>query len=568
MNFSQINKIKNLLNKKEKIIIFFLFILMFLNSLIEILSIGILIPLITIMFDGNNTSTFSNILFFDKIFNNLFISQDIRKILILIVLIFTTKNLFIIFYNYFLGRTAMNIRLRLVNDLYKRYLSQNYEFFLSKNTSEIIRNINEAQYFSVVLISYLTFFLEILVVSFLTFFLILINFKVTLPILICLTIAVLLINKFSKNRLFNWGLQRQKYQKDINKNIFENFLNVKEIKILNKEKFFSNRFINLDKYLANIEFKTDILLQFPRVIIEVLCVMVICFVIYISLSFFSLNEIVILVSIYAASVVRLMPSATRISASIQRIVFFKPLINLISKEYKLKLNNNIYKDTKYLTNFKKLKLSNVSFNYNQSINILSNINLEINKNTISCFVGKNGSGKTTLINIISGLLAPTKGKVFYNENSNLNKNSLKFGYVAQNINLIDDTIKNNIIFGNNVKKFEIKNFINSVKQSGINDFIKKLPKKFNTFVGDRGIKISGGQAQRIGIARALYNNPDIIILDEFNSNLDALSEQKIIKNFIKLKKSKTILIITHKKSIIKFCDNAFLIKDKKLIKIK
>ena len=273
-------------------------------------------------------------------------------------------------------------------------------------------------------------------------------------------------------------------------------------------------------------------------------------------------------SIYAATVVRLMPSATRISASIQRIVFFKPLINLISKEYKLKLNNNIYKDTKYLTNFKKLKLSNVSFNYNQSINILSNINLEINKNTISCFVGKNGSGKTTLINIISGLLAPTKGKVFYNENSNLNKNSLKFGYVAQNINLIDDTIKNNIIFGNNVKKFEIKNFINSVKQSGINDFIKKLPKKFNTFVGDRGIKISGGQAQRIGIARALYNNPDIIILDEFNSNLDALSEQKIIKNFIKLKKSKTILIITHKKSIIKFCDNAFLIKDKKLIKIK
>ena len=149
-----------------------------------------------------------------------------------------------------------------------------------------------------------------------------------------------------------------------------------------------------------------------------------------------------------------------------------------------------------------------------------------------------------------------------------NKISLKFGYVAQNINLIDDTIKNNIIFGNNIDKFDKKNFINSIKHSGINDFIKKLPKKFNTFVGDRGIKISGGQSQRIGIARAIYNNPDILILDEFNSNLDALSEKKIIKNFNKLKKSKTILIITHKKSLIKFCDNAFLIKDKKLIKIK
>ena len=568
MNFNQINKIKDLLNKKEKITISFLFILMFLNSLMEILSIGILIPLITLFFEGNDASTFSNILYFDEIFNNLFISQDIRKILILIVLIFTTKNLFIIFYNYFLGRTAMNIRLRLVNGLYKKYLSQNYEFFLSKNTAEIIRNINEAQYFSVVMISYLTFFLEILIVFLLTLFLVLVNFKVTLPVIACLVTAVLLINKFSKIKLLNWGLLRQKYQKDINQNIFENFLNVKEIKILNKEKFFSNKLINIDKSLANIEFKTDILLQFPRVIIEVLSITLICFVIFISLNFFSLNEIVILVSIYAASVVRLMPSATRISASIQRIVFFKPLVNLMSKEFKLKTKNSTYKGTKYLTNFKSLRLSNVSFNYKKSNNILSNINLEINKNTISCFVGKNGSGKTTLINIISGLLKPITGKVFYNENSKLNKVSLKFGYVAQNINLIDDTIKNNIIFGNDIEKFDKENFINSIEHSGINDFIEKLPKKFNTFVGDRGIKISGGQSQRIGIARAIYNNPDILILDEFNSNLDVLSEKKIIKNLNKLKKNKTILIITHKKSIIKFCDNAFLIKDKKLIKIK
>ena len=568
MDFNQINKIKDLLNKKEKITISFLFILMLLNSLMEILSIGILIPLITLFFEGNDASTFSNILYFDEIFNNLFISQDIRKILILIVLIFTTKNLFIIFYNYFLGRTAMNIRLRLVNGLYKKYLSQNYEFFLSKNTAEIIRNINEAQYFSVVMISYLTFFLEILIVFLLTLFLVLVNFKVTLPVIACLVTAVLLINKFSKIKLLNWGLLRQKYQKDINQNIFENFLNVKEIKILNKEKFFSNKLINIDKSLANIEFKTDILLQFPRVIIEVLSITLICFVIFISLNFFSLNEIVILVSIYAASVVRLMPSATRISASIQRIVFFKPLVNLMSKEFKLKIKNSTYKGTKYLTNFKSLRLSNVSFNYKKSNNILSNINLEINKNTISCFVGKNGSGKTTLINIVSGLLKPITGKVFYNKNPKLNKVSLKFGYVAQNINLIDDTIKNNIIFGNDIEKFDKENFINSIEHSGINDFIEKLPKKFNTFVGDRGIKISGGQSQRIGIARAIYNNPDILILDEFNSNLDVLSEKKIIKNLNKLKKNKTILIITHKKSIIKFCDNAFLIKDKKLIKIK
>ena len=158
MNFDQINKIKKLLNKKEKTLIFFLFIMMILNSFLEILSIGALIPLILLFFEGNSFSTFSNIPVLQTIFSNLSFTLDIKEVLILIVLIFSVKNLFIIFYHFCLGKIMMNIRLRFVNDLYKRYLSQNYEFFLSKNSAEIIRNINEAQYFSVVLVSYLTFF--------------------------------------------------------------------------------------------------------------------------------------------------------------------------------------------------------------------------------------------------------------------------------------------------------------------------------------------------------------------------------------------------------------------------
>tara|TARA_X000000368_G_C23040986_1_gene716885 strand:- start:800 stop:2503 length:1704 start_codon:yes stop_codon:yes gene_type:complete len=567
MDFDQINKIKKLLNKKEKILIFFLFVMMIINSFLEILSIGALIPLIALFFEGNNSSIFANIPVLQNVFSNLTFILDIKSILIIIALIFFVKNLFIIFYHFCLGKIMMHIRLRFVKHLYKKYLSQNYEFFLSKNSSEIIRNINEAQYFTVVLSSYLTFFLEILVIIFLAFFLILVNFQVTLTVIISLSIAIFFINRFSKNRLLFWGTQRQKYQKDINKNIFENFLNIKEIKILNKENFFSKKLIYFDKYLASIDFKTDIFLQLPRMIIEILSVFVICFVIFSSLNLFSLSEIIVLVSIYIASAIRLMPSATRISAAIQRIVFFKPLVNLISKEFKLKLKNSIFKQLNYSSRFEQLKLSNVNFNYKNN-NILSNINLVINKNSISCFVGRNGSGKTTLINIISGLLKPTKGKVLFNGNTNLNKNSLKIGYVAQNINLIDDTVKNNILFGNSLEKFNNKNFLHSIKYSEINDFIKKLPNKFNTFVGDRGTKISGGQSQRIGIARALYNNPDIIILDEFNSNLDVSTEQKIIKNFNILKKTKTIIIITHKKSLIKFCDNAFLIKNKKLKRIK
>jgi len=140
--------------------------------------------------------------------------------------------------------------------------------------------------------------------------------------------------------------------------------------------------------------------------------------------------------------------------------------------------------------------------------------------------------------------------------------------VAQNINLVDDTIKNNIIFGNRSSQINKRNFDWCVRYSGIESFVKKLPSKYNTLVGDRGTKISGGQAQKIGIARALYNNPDILILDEFNSSLDIQSENLIIKNFYQLKKYMTILIISHKKSITKSCDNVFQIKNKILKKIK
>ena len=564
----KINATFSLLNKKEKISILFVFFLMIINSILEILSIGILIPFISILFEDNNYSLFSNF-FFNETLNKFLKTLTIKDTLMLIILVFLSKNLFILFYNFYLGKFAVKTRLRIVKELYDKYLSQNYEFFLSRNSAEIIRNINEAQYFSVVLISFLTLFLEILVLILMVTFLFLINFKITTPVLIALLILIIILNKTTKKALFKWGEQRQKCQKNINKNIFENFLNIREIKILNKEYFFSEKLINLDKILSSIEFKTDIILQLPRLIIEVTSVIIICLVIYVSFKYFSLQEFLILIALFSASVVRLMPSTTRISAAIQRIRFYQPLINLLTKEFKIKKDSNIFEGKKSIKQFDKLELQNINFNYKNSKKILSKINLKIKKNTISCIIGGNGSGKTTLVNILSGLLKPKSGKLIINSNYDLQKNrKLNIGYVAQNINLVDDTIKNNIIFGNRSSQINKRNFDWCVRYSGIESFVKKLPSKYNTLVGDRGTKISGGQAQKIGIARALYNNPDILILDEFNSSLDIQSENLIIKNFYQLKKYMTILIISHKKSITKSCDNVFQIKNKILKKIK
>ena len=233
----KIKAILNLLNKKEKISILFVFFLMIINSILEILSIGMLVPFFSTLFENSNFSFFSNF-FFNDALNNFLKSLTIQDTLLLIILVFLSKNLYILFYNYYLGKLVVKIRLRIVNELYRKYLSQNYEFFLSRNSAEIIRNINEAQNFSIVLISFLTFFLEILILTLLVTFLFLINFKITIPILISLLIVTIILNTTTKKLLFKWGVERQKSQKNINKNIFENFLNIKEIKILNKEYFF------------------------------------------------------------------------------------------------------------------------------------------------------------------------------------------------------------------------------------------------------------------------------------------------------------------------------------------
>ena len=191
------------------------------------------------------------------------------------------------------------------------------------------------------------------------------------------------------------------------------------------------------------------------------------------------------------------------------------------------------------------------------------------KGNNSLLTGANGSGKTTLINLILGLLKPKSGKLLINNSENLYKifkyKYNKIGYVSQNNYLLDDSIKNNIIFGDT--NVDIDNLEKAIKASQLSKLILNLPDKLETVVGERGVKLSGGQVQKIAIARCFYRNPNFIVLDEFNSNLDRNSELNILKYLCKIKKNKIIIIISHKKEVFKFCDNVYRFNNKKIIKL-
>jgi ABC-type multidrug transport system fused ATPase/permease subunit len=284
-------------------------------------------------------------------------------------------------------------------------------------------------------------------------------------------------------------------------------------------------------------------------------------------------NIISMLAVYGASAFKIMPSLNRVISSSQFLIHYNSIIVEIIKQFKLNLtfsslNNNLLKKD---FNFKKsLKVNNLSFFYNKRKKIFSNLNFEIKKNETIGIIGKTGSGKSTFINILSGLIKANDGRITV-DNTDIksvvsNYNTL-FAIIPQSIFLLDDSILSNVAFGIDKNKINRKIFFESIKLAQLDKFIKGLPLKENTNVGERGLKLSGGQIQRIGIARALYFQPKILILDEATSSLDQKTESEFMKMLYFLKRKITIIIVSHRMSTLIKCDKVFKIDNGKIKKI-
>ena len=563
-----ISFINNLLNKKEKRKFFYIGFLLFLNSFFELLGLGLLLPVITIILDGNLGFLPEPIF---QLVSNIERDNLIIFSLLGIICVYIFKNLFIIFYHYQQGLYIKDLKIRIFSNLFEKYIFQNYSFFLQRNTGTILRNLGISRTVALCLISYLSIVLEFLIIiSFLSYLLYL-NFFSTIIISLIFLIFGSLLYLITKKKIYTWASQREEYDAKITQQLIQTFSSIKNIKIFNKEVKMNNFLKKLLLFYEDVNFKIDIVQQLPRGLIEILGIISISILIIIlNFSGMSNSEILVLTAIFAAAAFRLIPSSTRVMAAAQRIKNFAPALELIQDELNNFVSNQKFIEEKIIKiDFKSIKFEDVSFSYDQNNEIFTNINFQVNKGDVIGVLGESGVGKSTLINLASGLIEPTKGEIKINDKSMKEQKKswlASLGYVPQQVTLFNDSIKNNISFfddGNYEKKLNDALFNSKLQQ-----FVDTLPNKVNTVVGEGGAKLSGGEIQRIGIARALFNNPEFIIFDESTSSLDENNEKKIIEFIYSLKRKKTVMIISHKREILRNCDKIYEVKNKKILQTK
>ncbi len=566
-----INKILKIIEKKYKRKFLILILTLFIGVFLEMISIGVILPVIATLIDPIKSVNIINNFSFD--FDFLIISEVniITYSIVLLISIFVIKNIFLYFLNKFQAINYAKFNENLQNNLFTKYINQPINYLMQVNTAFINRNVIDlSTAFTYQFVSSLILiFIEcIFLLGILIILLIANPFVTTLGFLvICIfSFVIFLINK--KILLQAGELNKFHVGKRI-KFLYEAFGGILEVKSFKKESFFISNFSEQNKILNNLIVRVNIIQFTPKLFLETILVILLSFLIIFFTKNNNIIEILPLLGLYVYSVIRILPSVNKILLNIQRVRYSQPVLDEIYFVINsLKTSNQI--NTRELNFNNKVELNNISYGYDKSKKVLDNINFEIKKNSLAGIIGESGSGKSTFLKIFMGLLRPSEGQILVDDKSIyefLNSWQNKVSFVPQEVYILDDTLKRNIALGIDENLIDLEKLNNAIKSSNLKNFVNSLSDGIDTVLGEKGARLSGGQRQRIGIARALYNQPEILILDEATSSLDEKNEFEIFEELNSLKKRITIIFATHRKTLKKYCDTLFEIENTKINKI-
>ena len=555
----------------------FLFFMILVMAILDIIGIASILPFMTVLTNPEivETNNYLNEIFeITKEYGIKNIDQFIffLGISVFVILIFslTFKAITTYFQVRFVEMRQYSIGKRIVEN----YLKQPYSWFLNRNSADIGKTVlsEVGQIVAGGLNPFIDLIAKSMIVISIVLLLIITDPKLALMIMVSLGgfygIIFYILRKFI-NKI---GKQRLKSNELRFLSISEAFGASKEIKIGGLENIYLKRFSNSAQSYALASAYAQAIRQIPRFILEAIAFGgILLLILYMFIQKGSFNEALPIISLYVFAGYRLMPALQNVYGSFTQLTFVGPSLNKLHNDLNSLKHINQLENKSIIPLNENIILENINYNYpNSSKKTLSDIYLKIPAKTTVGFIGATGSGKTTTVDIILGLLEPQKGSLKI-DNTIINKQNLrswqsKIGYVPQHIYLADDTIAANIAFGKDPKKINYEIIDKVSKIANVYDFINnELPNKYQTIIGERGVRLSGGQRQRIGIARALYNNPEILVMDEATSALDNDTEQAVMEAVKKLSNNLTIILIAHRLRTVKICDIIFKFEKGKLI---
>ena len=573
-----ISKVLEILGNSKRYlpIIFFLFLL---SSIFEIFGLGLLGSFVILILDYNIKEFFlfkyfSNFIDSDLSKNNLIIFNGL-----LILLIFILKAIFGVIMTFIVSK-YVNLKIAEIRVfLLSKFFNMDYQMYLSKHSSDFILSINgHVSRYGVVLQNLIRLTSDAIIFFVILFFLIFLNPIILLNLILVIFIILFIYYKLYLNKLKIYGKNSNSEHKKLIKYITEGIEGLKELKILNVANFFVNKAKISTSIMSNNEIKLTVISSAPRYLIELLLSIFVVSSTIVAITFnYNLETVIPTLAIFTFASIRILPMIYQFVNSYSLIIFSSDGVEKLYEDYKLhSLNKTVQltKDNKNkeLKQFKNLVISNVSFRYNNTTKlILNNINFKIIKGDSIGIVGKSGEGKTTFVDVILNLLEIESGEIKYN-GANIKNNIQEWrsliAYLPQNVFLINDSITNNIALGQSNKKIDIEKIKEAIKDARLDDFVDSLPQGLNTFIGERGMRMSGGQKQRLALARAFYFDKEIIILDESTSSLDDVTENEILDKIKIIKNKKTLIVIAHRERTVEHCNTIIKIHNGKLEKIR
>ncbi len=572
-----IKKLFSILSKRQKRSVAGLGVMILIGAVLETTGVSMIVPLAQAMLDAEVLASNQYVIMVQDMLGLQSMEQFVIVLLMTVVAIFVIKNAYLLFMNYVQARFVNKNQFLTVSYMMDEYLNRPYEFYLNADIPTVFRTLDsDIPKVFLVLMSFIQLMTEVVVSVFLCVVLLVVDPVMTIMISAILLVMTVIIVGILKPRLNNLGQHNQEIQARMGKWRNQSIFGIKEVKVLHKENYFVENYSVYAKDGADLNSKYTVLNNMPRLLIETICIggllsyMAICIMMGQDIV-----EMAPQMMAFAVAAVRLMPSVNRINTHVTNIAFYGPSVHFIHdnidfRDYKaeMKVSQRVIEEKPPIEVKDAICLEKVTYSYpNTDKLILDKADMRIPIGKSVGIIGPSGAGKTTAVDILMGLLGIQGGKITCGGRDvmeNYGSWLSHIGYIAQNIYLTDDPIRDNVAFGVNREDIDDKRIWEVLEEAQMKEFVESLPEGLDTSVGERGVRISGGQRQRLGIARALYHNPEILVFDEATSALDTETETAIMEAIDKFHGRKTMIIIAHRLRTIENCDMIFKVEGGKI----